>query len=79
MQGDCALNPTTVQAVTGEQDTLAAPPPAQYAPTGQASVEVGEVEPGGQKYPGVAVQPPEQAGVERPVVDPYFPAGQSVG
>ena len=47
-QEGCALKPPTEQANVEEQDAFAAAPPAQYAPMGQGSVALGEVEPAGQ-------------------------------
>jgi hypothetical protein len=53
-----------------------APPPAQYVPVAHTIMELGSVEPGGQKVPGVAVQGAEHAGLVSPACAPYTPAGQ---
>ena len=51
------------------------PEPVLYCPAAQMDA-VADEDPAGQAYP--ALQDPVQPEVVRPVVDPYFPAGQAV-
>lgn len=54
----------------------AATPPAQYTVALPHALAVADVDPGGQKYPGL--QAPSQTDDARPDVMPYLPPGHSV-
>ncbi len=57
------------------QGVQAAAPAREYCPTAQLDA-VPLVDPAGHAYP--AVQPPEHADEDRPVVSPYLPLGHDV-
>ncbi len=49
-------------------------PPGQKNPAGHAAAKL-VVDPAGQPYPGEALQFPEHAGTDSPVVEPNVPLG----
>ena len=54
-------------------------PPVQKLPTAHLTPPTLPVQPGGQPYPGAALQGPPQAEVAKPLPAPLTPPGQGTG